>query len=278
MANAKRAKFDYWYSDNHWSNEETTQRYVQQVLVPNLNRKREELGLPMDFPSIWIIDCWSVHIKNEFLAWMREKYPSIRLLFVPANCTGKMQPCDLAGQRELKGGLRAYGSRYCAVSVREAYKVLEGLEEEERQQRIKDGALKPDTSLTTLKRYVPDWQVASWERLQATNTYARGWRLSKLVEVWGETGQELYELALRLHETGELWAGTRAGDGDEKIPAGLKKVHKVVRGVGEVEFDVPERLQSETDIAEAAAALERGAASAAEVRKLACMHVHDSLC
>ena len=37
--------WDLTYTNNHWSNEKTLERYLQNILIPYINRKREELKL-----------------------------------------------------------------------------------------------------------------------------------------------------------------------------------------------------------------------------------------
>jgi hypothetical protein len=48
---------------------------------------------------IWLVDCWKVHKSAEFLKNMAERFPLVKVLFVPANCTGKLQPADVVLQR-----------------------------------------------------------------------------------------------------------------------------------------------------------------------------------
>lgn len=43
---------------------------------------------------------------------MRRTYPWIKLLYVPANCTSVLQPCDIALNKPFKGALRdAFSSK-----------------------------------------------------------------------------------------------------------------------------------------------------------------------
>ncbi|KAL2650510.1 hypothetical protein R1flu_018638 [Riccia fluitans] len=41
----------------------------------------------------------------EFRTWLKEYHPNILLLFVLANCTSKLQPCDVAVQRPFKAAV-----------------------------------------------------------------------------------------------------------------------------------------------------------------------------
>jgi hypothetical protein len=70
--------------------------FVQKVLHPYFEGKCFDLGLnPLTQRMIWLIDCWSVHISAEFRGSMKENFPHILLLFVPTNCTSKLQVMDV---------------------------------------------------------------------------------------------------------------------------------------------------------------------------------------
>ena len=98
-------RFEYSKSDNHWSTMETMKSYVTNILVPYFESHRANLKLPNQI-CIWQIDCWSVHRSLEFRSWMATTYPWIRIHFVPANCTGLFQPCDVGIQQVLKLAVR----------------------------------------------------------------------------------------------------------------------------------------------------------------------------
>ena len=83
---------------NHWSTLSTMQSYVQHILVPYFEGHKKD----QNQICIWQIDCWSVHRSEEFRDWMHITYPWIRIHYVPANCTGLFQPCDVGIQRVLK--------------------------------------------------------------------------------------------------------------------------------------------------------------------------------
>jgi hypothetical protein len=77
--------------------------YIQHVIDPYVRRKKEQLGIEQNPPrAILVLDCWNVHKSQDFLQWMKDNYPHYLLVFVPARCTGEMQPCDLFVQRPFK--------------------------------------------------------------------------------------------------------------------------------------------------------------------------------
>ena len=73
-------------------------------MAPYVVRMREALGLPPNQVAILLLDCWSVHRGAPFRTWLAVEYPYMKLLFVPAGCTSKLQPCDVALQKPFKQG------------------------------------------------------------------------------------------------------------------------------------------------------------------------------
>ena len=98
-------RFESSGNDTYWSTMATMQSYVTNILVPYFESHLKQLDLPNQI-CIWQIDCWSVHQSLEFRSWMRKSYPWIRIHYIPANCTGLFQPCDVGIQRILKLAIR----------------------------------------------------------------------------------------------------------------------------------------------------------------------------
>jgi hypothetical protein len=88
--------------DNHWSTLGTMKTCVQHILVPYFEGHKKYSNQV----CIWQIDCWSVHQSAEFHNWMHKSYPWIQIHYVPANCTGLFQPCDVGVQWVLKLAIR----------------------------------------------------------------------------------------------------------------------------------------------------------------------------
>jgi len=92
-------------NDTYWSTMTTMQSYVTNILALYFQSHCKRLKLP-DQLCIWQIDCQSVHQSLEFRRWMRKHYPWIQIHYVPANCTGLFQPCDVGIQQVLKLAIR----------------------------------------------------------------------------------------------------------------------------------------------------------------------------
>ncbi|KAF4621853.1 hypothetical protein D9613_012075 [Agrocybe pediades] len=98
--------FEVSGTKTYWSNQSTMRNFVNKILAPYFDKKKEELGLPSTQKSLWQIDVWSVHRSEEFRSWMRKMHPTIIIDFIPGGCTGVHQPCDVGIQRPLKLSMR----------------------------------------------------------------------------------------------------------------------------------------------------------------------------
>ncbi len=59
----------------------------------------------------------SVHISAEFRGFMKENFPHILLLFVPANCTSKLQVMDVVFQRPFKHAIHQLYNQFQATEI-----------------------------------------------------------------------------------------------------------------------------------------------------------------
>jgi len=81
--------WDVWHSPNHWSNEDTMERYIQKIFIPSVNNKREMLKLQKKYPALAIIDCFKGQTTPKILSLLCEN--NIIPVIVPANCTDELQ-------------------------------------------------------------------------------------------------------------------------------------------------------------------------------------------
>jgi hypothetical protein len=142
------------FSDNHWSNQTTMQQYVEKIIVPYSERCIERHRLASDAHVILVLDVWAVHKSEEFRRYIRTKHPRIHLVFVPANCTSKLQVADVALQRPFKHGITSRFNQWAASLIAEqiADNKIVGLSESLKMVTIKPLALK--------------WCIESWKELK----------------------------------------------------------------------------------------------------------------
>ena len=91
---------------NHWSNQQTMQRFVNEILTPYLDAQKTLIGCPQSQKSLWIIDVWAVHCSDEFISWMRDNHSTILIDFISGGCTGVGQPLDVGINRPFKQSIK----------------------------------------------------------------------------------------------------------------------------------------------------------------------------
>jgi len=156
---------------------ETYQQFVHSILQPYRERVAQRLSLEKDAKMIWLLNCWSVHKSQEFVAWIKEKHPQILLIFVPANCTSVYQPVDVIFQRPFKHGFRQEFDDYTTNSIDKQ------LEEKESQD------VKLDFKMSTFKSLLCGWLLKAWQHVNQPAMILRGWSQCDLQQVFNKTFQ-----------------------------------------------------------------------------------------
>jgi hypothetical protein len=137
-------------SENHWSSQATMQEYVQNVILPYAERMTKLYNLDSNCKILLVLDVWAVHKSVEFREFLHKFHPRVRLVFVPANCTSKLQVADVALQRPFKHGVK---KRYEQWMAEEMFKQLK----EDKLVGVHDLLL-----MSTIKPRVLQWCVESW--------------------------------------------------------------------------------------------------------------------
>ena len=94
---------DSWhvtYTHNHWCNEETTKLYIEKVIVPYVQRKKDELKLPNSQRALCIIDGFRAQCTSDVVKLL--DHHSIDIVYMPANYTEELQPLDLSVIKSVK--------------------------------------------------------------------------------------------------------------------------------------------------------------------------------
>ena len=111
------ARVDITQSSNHWSTQETMKRWVTNVLLPHSERMISLHQLDSDAHILLQLDCWSVHKSVTFRGWLEREHPRIHLVYVPANCTSKLQLADVALQRPFKSYITQSFNNWAAAAI-----------------------------------------------------------------------------------------------------------------------------------------------------------------
>jgi DDE superfamily endonuclease len=107
---------------NHWSTLETCKDFVLKILKPWWLMQKLSLRLLEHVKMVWLIDCWSVHISKAFREWLKNEHSNwLCVVFVPANCTSKLQPADVILQRPMKAAFRSNFNMWLCRRLQEQF-------------------------------------------------------------------------------------------------------------------------------------------------------------
>lgn len=107
--------WDVHHSENHWSNQETMLRYVEKIVLPYVSDYRNRTGRK-EQRALCIFDVFAAHRTKNFLQKLSSH--GIEYVFVPASCTGELQPNDLAVNSLLKCVMREKFTKWYATCVK----------------------------------------------------------------------------------------------------------------------------------------------------------------
>ena len=97
--------WDVTYTPNHWCNEVTMERFIRNIIAPYVEETREKLKLDTTHRALCIFDNFKAQCTDKILQLLEDL--NIDTVFVPANCSGELQPLDLSVNKPVKDFLRA---------------------------------------------------------------------------------------------------------------------------------------------------------------------------
>jgi len=121
---------DNWnvtHSDSHWSTAETMMEYAEKILIPYCDKKKEQLKVKQSQKSLAIFDVFAAHRVEEFLDKLKDN--NILVIFVPAGCTGDLQPLDVAVNDDFKRDLKGQFINWYSEEVEKALKNGDDIEQ-----------------------------------------------------------------------------------------------------------------------------------------------------
>ena len=111
------ANWHITYTENHWCNEVTMKEYINNIILPYVKKKREDLLLSIDYPALVIFDNFKGQCTTELLRMLDSN--NINVILIPANCTDRLQPLDISVNKSVKEFLRSkfqewYSKKICS--------------------------------------------------------------------------------------------------------------------------------------------------------------------
>ena len=79
--------------------------YFEQIILPYINKKHEDLKLVKNYPALLIFDNFKAQCTKDLLTFLDDN--NIQVVLIPANCTDKLQPHDFSVNKASKDFLRS---------------------------------------------------------------------------------------------------------------------------------------------------------------------------
>ena len=123
--------------------------YINEVIVPYVDRKRDDLDLSCDYPAVAIFD----HFKGQLMVRVTQvlQENNIHSVLIPAAFTGELQPMEISVNKVVKSFIRNKFSEWYAEQVMVLF--------------YNDDDDPVDLSTTRMKCVGAQWMVALYEHL-----------------------------------------------------------------------------------------------------------------
>ena len=146
------------HSPNHWSTEETTLQYINQIIIPYFDKKRECFG-EIDKMGLVIYDNFKGQITKKVLSLLDEN--NVGVLMLPPNTTDRLQPMDISVNKAIKECLKKKFDDWYSSMVQEQ---LQGKNMDE----LEAATITPiDLSLGTMKHVGAKWLLEAVDYISA---------------------------------------------------------------------------------------------------------------
>lgn len=120
-----------------------------------------------------------VHVCDEFLKWLKQTYPFIRLNIVPAGCTSKVQIADVVVNRPFKARMKVNFMNHASNEVMEQMRA-----------GVPSKDIVHDLSLSKLKPLVVDWVRDAFQHLKELGPVVReAYERTGMLKAWNEDTQ-----------------------------------------------------------------------------------------
>jgi hypothetical protein len=134
--------------------------YIEHIIVPFRAKMIEKHRLDGQQDVVLVLDVWAVHISSEFRQFIAEQHPYIHLLYIPPNCTSKLQVADYALNYPFKHGVKRRFDAWAAEKV--AAQINSAAAGGEDAAMV---GLKESLKMSNIKPKIVDWVCESWKSL-----------------------------------------------------------------------------------------------------------------
>ena len=135
-------------------------RHVEKIILPYVQKRREDLGLPEYQNCILIFDVFKGQTTEKFLNFLEENH--LAHVFVPPNLTHKFQPLDL--------NVNAFAKAFLKSRFQEWYS-LEVTNQMKSGKRVYE--IDVDTRLSRMKPIHSKWIIALYDKLRNSEEMVR---------------------------------------------------------------------------------------------------------
>ena len=147
-------EFDVWHTPNHWANEETTLRFITNIILPYVKAVRAKNNTP-DQGALVIFDVFKGHMCPAVQTLLEENH--IFRVVVPNNCTDLLQPLDLSVNKPFKDKLRRGFSEWYTQEV--AKQLQDGKQPDE---------IHIDTLMSVVKQLSCMWIMSGYDHMRSS--------------------------------------------------------------------------------------------------------------
>ena len=143
------------FTPNHWSNEQTMKEYIEKIILPYVQSKRRELCLSDDHPALAIYDVFKGQLTDDISSLLTKN--NIFYVYVPANCTDRLQPMDISINKAAKEFMRNKFSLWYADEV-------------EKRLGHSEETVPIDLKMSTMKPLGAQWLVSLFDYISSNRS------------------------------------------------------------------------------------------------------------
>ena len=143
--------------------------YLEKILFPFIEKKRQELKLDSNYPALVILDRFRGQCTDNVFALLEDNH--VLVAVVPANCTDRLQPLDISVNEVAKEFLRGQFQKWYSEQI--CHQLQEGNE----------SAPQPvDLRMSIVKPLGAKWMISLYDYMKSKpNIIKNGFRYAVII-------------------------------------------------------------------------------------------------